>query len=131
MVDARKFASKYIKPDTVRTAPLRTRIVSVFEDERYGRLALELENGAQFGLNDTNNDALIKAFGHETEGWIGKEAEFSLGHYPDWKSNPPGQEKETVKVRGISADANGSAPKPLPPSRIPPKDDYDDSVPFS
>ena len=44
-MDARKFASKYVKPDQVRDGPIQTRVVNVFENERYGRLMLELETG--------------------------------------------------------------------------------------
>ena len=51
-MDARKYASKYVKPDNVRDGPIQTRIVNVFESEQYGRLTLELETGSQFGLND-------------------------------------------------------------------------------
>ena len=34
MVDARKYASKWVKPDNVREARITTRIVNVYEDER-------------------------------------------------------------------------------------------------
>ena len=46
-MDARKYASKHVKPDNVRDGPIQTRIVNVFEDERYGRLTLELETGSR------------------------------------------------------------------------------------
>lgn len=133
MVDARKYAPKYVMADDVRDASIKTRIVTVFEDDRYGRLMLELETGSQFGLNQTNTAILIKAWGNNTDDWHGQEIEFLLGTYPDWKDG--GAEKETVKVRAVApanpAD-NGSTPaaKPLPPSRVPPKDDFDDSIPF-
>jgi hypothetical protein len=135
MVDARKFASKYVKPDNVRDGPIQTRIVSVLEDERYDRLLLELETGSQFALNDGNTNTLIKAWGHDTDTWIGRELQLELGTYKDWRADPP-EQKETVRVRAISpAEAqNGSAPaaKPLPPSRVvaPPKVDMDDEIPF-
>jgi hypothetical protein len=136
-MDMRKYASKYVKPDNVRDGPIQTRIVNVFEDEQYGRPVLELETGSQFSLNDGNTNALIKAWGHNSDDWIGQEIELSLGHYQDWKTDPP-IEKETVKVRAISpakAAQNGGAPvnKPLPPSiksAAPQQDDMDDSIPF-
>ena len=137
-MDARKYASKYVKPDNVRDGPIQTRIVNVFESEQYGRLALELETGSQFTLNDGNTNTLIKAWGHDTDAWIGQEIELFLGTYKDWKDDPP-VEKETVKVRAISPaktpTQNGGAPAvskpPLPPSRVAPKkDDLDDEVPF-
>ena len=140
MVDARKYASKFVKPDNVRDGAIQTRIINVFEDDRYGRLMLELETGSQFALNDGNTNALIKAWGHDTDNWIGQEIELFLGTYKDWKTDPP-VDKETVKVRAISpakaADANGGAPAvskpPLPPSRAAAaakSDDPDDSIPF-
>jgi hypothetical protein len=132
ITDARKFASKYVKPDNVRDGPIQTRIVSVLEDDRYNRLLLELETGSQFGLNDGNTNTLIKAWGHDTDAWIGKEIQLELGTYKDWNNDPP-TEKETVRVRVVSPAQNGStAPaKPLPPSRVvtPPKD-MDDEIPF-
>lgn len=139
-MDARKYASKNIKPDDVRDAPIQARIVNVFEEDRYNRLCLELETGAEFPLNSGNNNALIKAWGHDTDGWIGFEVEFYLGTWKDWRADPP-EEKETVKVRAISpakAAANGGAPtgKPaLPPSRTAASAvgnrDMDDDIPFA
>jgi hypothetical protein len=136
-MDARKYASKYVKPDNVRDGPIQTRIVNVFEEERYGRLTLELETGSQFALNDGNTNVLIKAWGYETDLWIGLELALELGTYKDWREDPP-VDKETVRVRAISpapSAQNGGTPAskpPLPPSRIapPPKDDLDDEIPF-
>jgi hypothetical protein len=133
-MDARKFASKYIKPDSVRDDPITTRIISVFESEQYGRPVLELETGSQFTLNDGNTSALIKAWGHETDAWIGQELELSLGFYQDRQT---GTDKETVKVRAISpprsATSSNESNRPvLPPSRAvaPKKNDMDDEIPF-
>jgi hypothetical protein len=136
-MDARKYASKYIKPDQVRDGPIETRVISVLEG-KYG-LVLELETGSQFSLNDGNTNTLMKAWGYETDSWEGLTLELFLGTYKDWNSDPI-VEKETVKVRAISpapdASQNGSVPatRPLPPSRTSPpksgKDDLDDEIPF-
>ena len=142
-MDARKYASKYVKPDNVRDGPIQTRIVNVFEDERYGRLNLELETGSQFALNEGNNNALIKAWGHDTDHWIGLEIALELGTYKDWRDDPP-TAKETVRVRAISPATgaqNGGAPPskaPLPPSRTGTaggpaslRGEMDDEIPFA
>ena len=138
-MDMRQYASTYIKPDQVREGPIQTRIVNVFESERYGRPMLELETGSQFTLNDGNCNTLIKAWGHNSDDWIGQEIELVLGSYKDWKSDPP-EDKETVKVRAVSpakttTAQNSGTPvnKPLPPSKVgkSPKDDLDDSIPFN
>ena len=139
-MDARQYASKNVRPDNVRDAPIQARIVNVFIEDRYSRLCLELETGAEFPLNDGNTNVLIKAWGHDTDGWIGLEVELYLATYKDWRADPP-EEKETVRVRANSpaktAAQNGGAPAskpPLPPSRTAavgsPKDDMDDSIPF-
>jgi hypothetical protein len=134
-MDARKFASKFVKPDDVRDNPIQTRIISVLEDDRYNRLLLELETGSQFALNDGNTNTLIKGFGHDTDTWVGREVQLELGTYKDWRADPP-EEKETVRVRAVSPAKeaqNGPAPasKPLPPSRVKmsPKE-MDDEIPF-
>lgn len=132
-MDMREFASKKVSPDHVRDQPIHVRIVSVLRNEQYDRPVLELDNGAQFTLNATNLNALMKAFGWESKNWIGQEIVLELGTYKDWRSEPV-QERETVRVRTVSptntADANGS--NPLPPSRAPTslKSDLDDEIPF-
>jgi hypothetical protein len=140
VMDARKYASKHVKPDDVRDGPIQTRIISIFESERFNRPVLELETGSQFMLNTGNNNTLMKAWGYDTDTWIGLELQLELGTYKDFNDDPP-TEKETVRVHAISpapaqtAEAqNGSAPaaKPLPPSIVvaKPKLDMDDEIPF-
>jgi hypothetical protein len=129
-MDARKYASKYVKPDNVRDGRIETRVVNIYEDEKYSRLVLELESGQQFTLNERNNNVLISAWGADTDGWVGKEITFELATYKDWRS---GEEKETVRVHAVSPAQNSSPPaavRPLPPSRAPLKDDLDDTIPF-
>ena len=135
MVDMRKFAAKYIKPDQVRDGPIQTRIIAVLENERYGRPMLELENGAQFTLNESNNNTLINAWGYESDDWVGQDIEFLLGTYKDWREDPV-VEKETVKVRAVSPAKAGNGGVPasrpvLPPSRAATaKKEMDDEIPF-
>jgi hypothetical protein len=136
-MDMRNFAPKRIGPDQVRDGPIQSRIINVFESERYARPVLELESGSQFMLNEGNTNILMKAWGYESKDWIEQEVEFSLGTYKDWNSEPPA-DKETVKVRAISprkeGAGNSGAPNkpPLPPSRTAAtrSDDMDDSIPF-
>ena len=132
-------AQKMSRPDNVRDAPIQARIVNVFVEDRYGRLCLELETGAEFPLNDGNSNVLIKAWGHDTDNWIGLEVELYLDTYKDWRADPP-EEKETVTracdlTRECGGAANGGTPTttkpPLPPSRTAGKnDDINDDIPF-
>jgi hypothetical protein len=133
MVDARKFAPKQVKPEHVREAPMQSRIIAVLEDERFDRLLLELENGSQFALNQTNTGILLKAWSHDTDTWVGQELQLELGTYRDFQTD---EKKETVRVCAIEPTAaaqNGAAPasRPLQPSRAvtSPKAE-DDEIPF-
>jgi hypothetical protein len=135
-MDMRQYAAKYVKVDEVRDGPIETRIVNVFESEQYGRPVLELETGSQFTLNDGNTNTLIKAWGYNSDDWVGQEIELSLGTYKDWRSDPI-VDKETVKVRAISpakvgTGNSGTAGKPpLPASKTAPRaEDLDDQIPF-
>ena len=141
-MDMRQFAPKYINADSVRDEPIVTRILVVLDEpDRFGRPVIELENGSQFSINETNRKILVKAWGYESDNWHDQEIEFSLGTYKDWQSDPP-VDKETVKVRAISpaktSTGNGGEPsKPvLPPKRLGTgvhpslKDDPDDGIPF-
>jgi hypothetical protein len=128
-MDTRKFGAGFIRPDDVRDGPRSEKILYVFEHDKFGCLVLEFESGDQFSLNQTNVRALYKAYGWESDDWIGHVVELSLGHYKDWKSDPPGEEKETVTLRTISVqppsadNGGGKAPKSL-------ADDLNDEIPF-
>jgi hypothetical protein len=132
-MDTRKYSSGFIKPDDVRDGPRQVRIIAVLESQKYTRLELELESGDQFSLNVGNTKALQKAYGVESDDWLGHVIELSLGHYKDWKTDPP-EEKETVVLRPISArqsspDNGGTkALQPMPRSSV--SDDLSDDIPF-
>ena len=133
-MDMRSYGPKRITPDRVCDGPITARIIAVHENQRFGRPELELDNGSQFLLNQTNNTVLMKAWGWRSEDFIGQEIEFSLGTCKSWNDDQEIVEIETVKVRAISpaktAQAqNGSEPAkpPLPP---PLKNDLDDEIPF-
>ena len=134
-MDTRKFSAGPIKPDDVRDAARTERIINIYEHEKYRCLVLELESGDTFNLNGTNTKILNKAWGYESDGWLGQELELSLGFYKDWKDDPP-SDKETVKVRAISpakppeAQNGGGAVVPVPKSFPPKRDAMDDEIPF-
>jgi hypothetical protein len=124
-MDMKKFGTAFIKPDSVRDGPLRDRILHVYESEKFGSPVLELESGDQFSLNQTNTRILAKAYGWESDAWLGQIIELALGSYKDWKDD---QQKDTVVVRPISvrqpsADNGGAKAAPK-------RDDLDDAIPF-
>ena len=143
-MDMRKYATGFIKTDDVRDGPLQDRIVNVYESEKFQRPVLELASGNQFTVNNTNCAILNRAWGWKSQDWLDQDLEFFLGHYKDWRENPP-KECETVVLRPLSprkASASGGDTKPsadnggakaqagpAPPARTA-SDDLDDSIPF-
>jgi hypothetical protein len=132
-MDMRKYGSIFIKPDDVRDGPREERIVNVYESEKYHCPVLDLESGDQFSVNATNTRILNKAYGWESDNWLGQVIELSLGHYKDWRGDQP-EEKETVVVRPISlrepsADNGGTKATRAAP-RPPVRDTFGDDIPF-
>jgi hypothetical protein len=129
----RKYGSVFLKPDDVRDGPRQERILAVFESQMFDRLVLELESGNQFSLNVGNTRNLQKAYGPESDNWCGQTIELSLGHYKDWRTDPP-EEKETVTLRPVSvrqpSPDNGGSKATSPMVRPPVRDNLDDEIPF-
>jgi len=132
-MDMRKFGSAFIKPDDVRDGPREERIVNVYESDKYNCPVLDLESGDQISLNNTNVRTLCKAWGVESDDWIGQTVQLELGYYSDWRKDPP-EQKETVVVRAIStrqpsSGDDGAKPLPPPTPRLS-RSDLDDEIPF-
>jgi hypothetical protein len=84
------------------------KIINIFEHEKHNCAVLELESGDQLFLWNNLARVLNRAWGYESEDWIGFEVELSLGHYLDKKTDPP-TEKECIAIRAISpAKATGN-----------------------
>jgi hypothetical protein len=135
-LDMRKFATGFLRPDDVRDGARVEKIVNVYEHEKYNRPVLDLESGAQFTLNESNTRILNKAWGFDSDDFLDQELELSLGHYKDWREDPP-VEKETVVVRPLSpakpTAGNGAQPRPRPAPPVPVRgvrSDMDDEIPF-
>ena len=132
MTDMRRYSSSVIRPENLHDdgGTRDEAIVNISHNEKYNCAVLEFESGDQLYLWNDNARILNRAWGYESEGWIGQQLQLTIGHYLDKKTDPPTQ-KETIVVRPISparTGANGGTltTKPLPSL----KDDMDNSVPF-
>jgi hypothetical protein len=126
-MDTRKYSSGFLKPEDVRDGPRQERIIAVIENKKFECLQLELESGNTLSLNMTTTRALQKAYGYESNDWRDHEIELSLGHYKDWKSDPP-EEKETIVLRPVSPrrSPSGNGEAKVPSVRT----SFDDEIPF-
>jgi len=130
-MDTRKYSAGFITAEDVRDGLRHDRIVNVLESTAFNSsaLVLDLESGDQFRLNRTNTKILQKAWGFESDAWIGLELELSLGTYKDWSKDPP-EDKETVIAQTISPRPQGNGTQVILPPRPPPKGELDDEIPF-
>ena len=82
-MDMRKYSGEtFIKVDDVRNGPVRVQI-AVVKEGKYDKANLVFESGEVLGLNSTNNRTLIRAYGPNSDDWIGKEIELYLGEIID------------------------------------------------
>jgi len=123
IMDMRRYSgTAFIKPGDVKAGPIRVVIVDVTEG-KYGRPDLEFDDGTKLSVNTTNNRTLVIAYGAESDDWINKEIELSLGEV-----EYNGEMQETVIVKPISPPVEKKPPPPKPKNSS--GGDMDDEVPF-
>jgi hypothetical protein len=78
-MDMKKFSGgHFIKVDDVRDGPIEGEIAFVKEG-KWDKADLVFESGDLLSLNATNNKTLVRAYGRESDHWIGKQIEMFLG----------------------------------------------------
>jgi hypothetical protein len=125
-MDMRKYSgSTFLKTDDVRGGPLQERIASVVMG-KYEKPDIVFESGDRLPVNATNNKALIRAYGIDSDAWIGHVVELSLGEI-EYQGRP----QEAVLVRPISKPKpEPDAPAKKAPKKAPPPSDFNDAVEF-
>ena len=74
-----KFSGEdYVKVDSVRNKPLIVRIQNVKEGH-FDRPELIFNTDQMLTVNVTNNNILVKAFGSDSNDWLGKWIKLKLG----------------------------------------------------
>lgn len=118
-MDMRKFSGPtFLKIDDVRDGALQLQIAAVKEG-RFDKPDVVFETGETLSLNATNNKTLLRAYGPNSEGWVGKEVELTLG-----KVKFQGEPQEAVIVKPISPPI-ATADRTLAPNP-----DFNDDVAF-
>jgi hypothetical protein len=127
IMDMKRYSgAAFNKPGDVRAGPRRVAIIDVTEG-KYGRPDLEFDDGTKLSVNATNNRTLVAAYGANSDDWLNKEIELSLGELEyDGKMN------EAIIVKPISPPIEKKpVPKPKGGSGTGGKHgDMDDSIPF-
>lgn len=116
-MDMSKFAgSMFLKVEDIKlTGPVRLIITDISEG-RYGKPDITFNDGSRLSCNATNSRVLVKAYGKESDDWIGKLVKLELGEI-DYQ----GQARESIIVKPLSPPVESEAP---------PKPDLNDEIPF-
>jgi hypothetical protein len=97
-MDTRDYAGKYfLKLDDVAEGPIQQTIADVTPGN-YGKPELTFESGAKLSLKRTNTRSLIKAFGNNSDQWIGRRIELSEG-----EAEFKGERQPLILVQAASA----------------------------
>jgi hypothetical protein len=116
-MDMRKFSGTiFLKVDDVRDGALLMQIAAVREG-KYDKPDIVFETGEMLSLNATNTKTLVRAYGPNSEDWIGKEIELALG-----KVKYQGELQEAVIVKPISPPI-ATADRTLAPKAVTFNDD--------
>jgi hypothetical protein len=95
-MDMRKFSGKnFVKVNDVRHGSIEEKVADIREGN-YGKPDLIFESGDILSVNATNNKILMRAYGTQSDRWIGKMIELFLGEI-----EYQGKMQEAVLVRPI------------------------------
>jgi len=116
-MDMRRFSGQtFLKVDDVRDAPLRE-IIAIIKIGKYEKPDLYFESGDCLSLNATNNAKLIRAYGANSDDWLGKEIELFVGEI-EFQNKPI----DAVLVKPISPPLKQQE-RTKPPAMHDPLDD--------
>jgi hypothetical protein len=126
-MDMRKYSSEhFIKVDDVRNGPIEDQI-AVVKDGQYDKPNIVLESGDVLSLNATNRKKLVRAYGTESDLWIGKMIRLFLGMI-----EYQGSDHEAVLVEPVSPPIKGGKANKAAKAtdKKKPAVDFDDDVSF-
>jgi hypothetical protein len=122
IMDMKKYSGEhFIKVADVRDGPIEGQIAVVREGQ-YDKPDLIFESGDVLSLNATNNKTLVRAYGTESDYWIGKQIEMFLGTI-----QYQGSDHDAVIVKPISPPIKKKKTKDDGSKPVP---DMDDEIAF-
>jgi len=139
-MDMRKYSGEnFIKVADVEDRPL-DEVIAVIRPGKYDKPDIVFESGDILSLNATNNKILVRAYGPDSDSWVGKEIKLKKGQVEyqgelqDSVVIEPVSPSLSAKERAAATAKLGTAPKrnatPKPPSSAAkPGDDPDDQIP--
>jgi hypothetical protein len=121
-MDMSKYSGgNFIKVTDVQDGPIQEQI-AVVKLGKWDKPNLVFESGSMLSVNSTNNAVLMKAYGKNSDDWLGKAVELYLGQI-EFQNQP----QEAVLVRPISPPL--SPAERTKPVSTRPTVDYNDPLP--
>jgi hypothetical protein len=96
------------------------------EDGSFDKSVLRFNDDTLLSINATNAKTLLRAYGEESDDWVGKMVELYIG-----STSYQGQPKDSILIKAISPAtpiAERTAPKPVDPDAK--GREIDDAIPF-
>jgi hypothetical protein len=94
----------FLKVDDLKASgPIRVRITEVTEG-RYNKLDLTFHDKTRLSLNATNSRILARAYGMESEDWLGIEVELKVGQI-----QYQGERQESIVINPLSSPLENKA----------------------
>jgi hypothetical protein len=124
-MDMKKYATSVILPEDLHDGPRKEVIINVYVSEKHDVPVLVFESGNELFAWPNIARVLARAYGYNSDEWIGQIIELSLGTYVDKKT---GETKENIVIKAISSrDGNGEVQRVDPATLA---KALDDSIPF-
>ena len=121
-MDMRKYSgTTFIKVADVRNGPLPMQIAAVREG-KYEKPDLVFESGEALSVNSTNNRTLMRAYGSNSDQWVGKDIELTLGQIKF-----QGEWQDAVIVKPISPPIAAAGKNQATTKG---QDEFGDDIPF-
>jgi hypothetical protein len=120
-VDTSSYFTTFLKVDDFAEGESTEGTITKVEEGKYG-LVLTLDSGSQFSLNATNWRTLSRAYGFESDNWVGKSIELTRG-----EMTYKGEQVASLILKPTSSPLSESERK-LP---VKPEPDIDDDIPFN
>lgn len=115
--------SRFIKLADVQPRPIEGEIAGIVEG-KYGP-NLVLKSGDTLSLNQTNIRTLVRAYGTDSERWLGKLVRLLAGEFPYEGDTKPG-----VAVEPITPPTEPAKPADQKQPQKKSSTDFNDEIPF-
>jgi hypothetical protein len=118
-MDVSDYFTGFLKVEDFADGETMQATITKVEEGKFDKLVLTLDNGSLFSLNVTNGRATGKAYGYNSDDWIGKRIELSVG-----EALFKGEKQPSIVLKPLTASL------PVSERRVPAEPDISDDIPF-